>query len=86
MIENILTALGVATPTLAGVKAFFSLSERIRVVEAHLEGDEKIDDVKDNVLLVKLDAISDKIDLRCDSLDKRLERVERKVLNGEYHK
>lgn len=79
-LDNVLTALGIASvPTGAGIKGFLSLRDRIAKVESKQSSDEAI-------VLVKLDAIANKIDLRCDSLDQRLERVERKVLNGDYHK
>lgn len=79
-LDNVLTALGiVSVPTGAGIKGFLSLRDRVQKLESKQSSDEAI-------VLVKLDAIANKIDLRCDSLDQRLERVERKVLNGDYHK
>lgn len=80
MIDEILTALGVVSvPTGAGFKAFLNLRDRVQKTESKQESNH-------DIVLVKLDAISQKIDLRCDALDERLERVERKVLNGEYGK
>lgn len=76
MIDQILTALGITMiPTGAGVKGFLSLRDRVQKVESQHE-----------IVLVKLDAIAEKIDLRCDALEQRIDRIERKVLNGEYHK
>lgn len=78
MITEILTAVGVlVTPVGFTIKQFITHNQRITTVET------KQDDVKE-LILSKLDGIAEKIDLRCDSLDKRVERIERKVLNGEY--
>lgn len=80
MLDQILTALGIAlVPTGAGIKGFLNLRDRVRNVESDQETNHE-------VLIVKLDAISDKIDLRCNALEDRVERIERKVLNGEYGK
>ena len=80
MIDTILTALGiVSVPTGAGIKGFLTLRDRVAKLETLQPSNHEI-------VLVKLDAISDKIDLRCDALEQRVERIERKVLNGDYHK
>ena len=77
-LDTILTALGiVSVPSGAGVKAFLSLRDRVSKVENRQESNH-------DIIAVKLDAISDKIDLRCDALEDRVARIERRVLNGEY--
>jgi hypothetical protein len=80
MIEVIATVLGiVATPIGAGIRGFIKLQNRINNLE-NQQGS------KHEIVLVKLDSIAEKIDLRCDALENRVERIERKVLNGDYHK
>ena len=79
MTEQILTALGaVAGPTAAGIKAFFSLRDRMTKTEAKQSSNHEI-------ILVKLDSIALLIEQRCDFLEQRINRIEKKVLNGEYH-
>ena len=81
-LDTILTALGiVSVPSGAGVKAFLSLRDRVAKVESAQTADSDKQDIKHEVLLVKLDAISDKIDLRCDALEGRVGRIERSM-NG----
>lgn len=77
-IENILAALGiVSVPTGAGIKGYLSLRDRVGKIESRQESSHE-------VVLVKLDSIAEKIDLKCDAIEERVERIERKVLNGEY--
>lgn len=85
MITEILTALGiVSVPTGAGVSGWLALRDRITKLESQQPSTAMESGLNHEIVLVKLDAISEKIDLRCDALEKRVDRIERKVLNGEY--
>jgi hypothetical protein len=82
MISDIVTMLGVVIgPTAAGVKGYFNLRERLLKLETRDTASDKLSDVEKQLVLSKLDAISEKIDLRCDSLEQRVGRIERS-LNG----
>lgn len=75
MIEDILAMVGVTSaPTIAGIKAFLNLRDRIASTESKQTSNHEI-------ITVKLDAIAEKIDLRCDALEQRINRVERSM-NG----
>lgn len=79
-LDAIWTALGIVLPVSgAGIKGFLSLRDRVQTAESKIES-------HNEVVLVKLDAIAEKIDLRCDALEQRVARIERKVLNGDYNK
>lgn len=76
MIEQILIALSPLALTATGgafVK-LVGLDKRLALLESRA-----VD--KDELLLVKLDSISEKIDLRCDALEGRVARIERSM-NG----
>lgn len=78
MLESFIAIIGVVVPTIAGgLYKLAGMNTRLSVLETQQTADEK-------AVLNKLDSIGEKIDLRCDSLDQRIDRIERKVLNGEY--
>lgn len=78
MIIELLTGIAIGTPiVVGGLYKISGIATKVAVLEL-ADADAK------ELVLSKLDAIAEKIDLRCDSLDHRVQRIERKVLNGEY--
>ena len=75
MLEIILGVVGTALTGTTGwaIKAAYTLSTRVAILEKG-QAD----------ALPLIDAKLDTITTFCEQIEKRLERVERKVLNGEY--
>ena len=77
MVEVILGVVGTALTTATGwaIRNLHNISTRVAVLEKGQTD-----------MLPLIDAKLDGIAVFCQQMEKRFERVERKVLNGEYHK